>query len=214
MKKSTVALTLLGVVIVLAMVLAYVIQWAMKVEYIQSPIVISTQKMIIYRSEVKEYKHNLMKQKANEGIRFIDEFWQEYPDMRPTEVVTPSPTPKVQGKGEKIKISGTVESFPKFLTDEGFDNRQKALEWLSQKYSENEVVAFDNILKKESGYRTTALNEIGAGGICQAYPHTKMPCELSPEALMCQLEWCDTYIANRYGSPLKAWEFHITNNWF
>lgn len=125
-----------------------------------------------------------------------------------------TPEPKTQGKTEISSNSSTVASFPKYLNDEGAANREKALVWLKSKYSGDDLIAFDNILKKESGYRASAVNEIGAGGICQAYPAAKMGCNLSPDDLMCQLQWCDSYITSRYGSPTKAYQFHIVNNWF
>jgi len=107
-----------------------------------------------------------------------------------------------------------IESFPKYLTDQGSLNREKVLVLLNERYSETDVTAMDNIFKKESGYRADALNEIGAGGVCQAYPASKMPCQLTTDDLMCQVEWCLQYVENRYGSPEEAWNFHIINNWF
>jgi len=117
--------------------------------------------------------------------------------------VTPTPKPKA-----------TIQSFPKYLTDNGAKNRDKILALASAKYQGDDLVALDNIIKKESGYRPEALNEIGAGGICQAYPSSKMGCPLSQDGLNCQLDWCINYINNRYGSPSKAWNFHQQQNWF
>lgn len=107
-----------------------------------------------------------------------------------------------------------IESYPKYLTEQGNINRNRVLALLNKRYDKNNVIAMDNIFKKESGYRADAINEIGAGGICQAYPYTKMDCELTTEDLMCQVEWCLSYVKNRYGTPIEAWNFHLVNNWF
>lgn len=108
-----------------------------------------------------------------------------------------------------------VESFPKYLTDQGNINRTHILSYMEQQgYDQDNITAMDNIFKKESGYRADALNEIGAGGICQAYPASKMGCQLTTEDLMCQVNWCLSYVKGRYGSPLEAWNFHLANNWF
>jgi len=122
--------------------------------------------------------------------------------------------PKVSQTPTKEPIQGQIEALTKYLTDSGASNREKALAWIATKWQGDNLTAFDNIIKKESGYRADAVNEIGAGGICQAYPSTKMPCKLADDDLMCQLEWCNNYIVNRYGAPKNAWDFHLENNWF
>jgi len=122
--------------------------------------------------------------------------------------------PKVSPTPTQVPKSSQIEAFTKYLTDNGASNRERALAWIATKWQGDNLTAFDNIIKKESGYRADAVNEIGAGGICQAYPAEKMPCELSDNDLMCQLEWCNNYIVNRYKTPAEAWSFHLENNWF
>ena len=108
-----------------------------------------------------------------------------------------------------------IESFPKYLTDQGAINRTHVLSYLEQQgYDQDNITAMDNIFKKESGYRADALNEIGAGGVCQSYPFSKMGCQLTTEDLMCQVDWCLGYVKGRYGTPVEAWNFHEINNWF
>jgi hypothetical protein len=112
-------------------------------------------------------------------------------------------------------LSGTLESFPKYLTDYGAEAREWTLDYVSRYYSGDELIAFDNLLKKEAGYRYDAVNEIGACGIAQAYPCEKMNCPLTRDGLECQVQWVVGYLNGRYhGSPLEAWNFHSQNNWY
>ena len=133
------------------------------------------------------------------------------------DTIFPSPqshknTPKRRGKPKEVAKPTTLAPFPKFLTDQGAKNREWVLNYV--KYKGDQLIAFDNLLKKEAGYRPDAVNEIGAGGIGQAYPASKMNCPLTQEGLRCQTDWVQTYIKNRYGSPLMAWNFHEQNNWY
>jgi len=108
----------------------------------------------------------------------------------------------------------SIVPFRKYLTEQGAKNREHVLIWANNDYDEQNVIALDNIFKKEAGYRTDALNEIGAGGLPQAYPASKMGCPLSDEGLRCQYEWAKQYIAQRYGTPSLAWQFHLENNYY
>ena len=120
--------------------------------------------------------------------------------------ITPTPT-----STHKIFVA----SYKKYLTKEAVELREKVISYLKEKINdENEIIAIDNIFKKESGYSPDALNEIGAGGLCQAYPYTKMKCKLNIDDWRCQVDWCLEYIKNRYKTPTEAWSFHLINNWF
>jgi hypothetical protein len=112
------------------------------------------------------------------------------------------------------EIEEKVIPFPKFLNQREFELRNKVLTYVKDKLTENQIIAFDNIIKRESGYDPTAKNHIGAGGLCQAYPYEKMGCELKFEDWKCQVDWCLKYIENRYKNPIEAWKFHVVNNWF
>jgi hypothetical protein len=113
-----------------------------------------------------------------------------------------------------VKEEEKVIPFPKLLNQREFELRNEILEYVKDKLTENQIIAFDNIIKKESGYNPTSKNDIGAGGLCQAYPYEKMGCELKFEAWKCQVDWCLKYIENRYKNPIEAWKFHLVNNWF
>jgi hypothetical protein len=114
--------------------------------------------------------------------------------------------------GESVKR--TVVPFTKFLTEKGAKNREWVLSYVSKYFQGDELVAFDNILKKEAGYREDAVNGIGACGMPQALPCSKMNCPLNESGLECQVQWFIGYINRRYGSPSEAWRFHLINNWY
>lgn len=160
--------------------------------YFRSPITI--QNPVVYKTrQVSKAKH--VKSANTMPLK---------PTLTPTPTSTPTPVAKPK-----------VSSFKKYLTDQGAANREWVLNYAKTHYSGDELIAFDNILKKEAGYRPDALNEIGAGGIAQAYPHTKMGCPLTQEGLQCQVDWFISYLENRYqGSPLIAWEWHLTHGWY
>lgn len=69
--------------------------------------------------------------------------------------------------------------------------------------------ATKTLIIKESGCRTNARNpSSGACGIPQAYPCSKLPCPLNDSGAVCQLQWMDNYVKNRYGSwdnALSTW---------
>lgn len=110
-----------------------------------------------------------------------------------------------------LPASASIASYKKLLTEEANEVRNKLLPQIYADYDADNALALDNILKKEAGYRPDAINEIGAGGMPQALPYSKMGCDLAwtDEAVQCQYAWIKVYIANRYGSPIEAWQFHV-----
>lgn len=137
-------------------------------------------------------------------VRRVKEIKKTPPSIKKP-VILPSPTP----------VKQSLVPFPKYLTDNGAKNREKALAYLSKYYTGDELTAADNILKKEAGYRTDAVNEIGACGIVQANPCSKLNCPLNDSGLECQLQFFVGYInTHGYGTPLVAWNFHLKNNWY
>jgi hypothetical protein len=65
------------------------------------------------------------------------------------------------------------------------------------------------IYMHESGCRTNAVNEIGACGIGQANPCSKMPCSLSDYA--CQNQFFTNYAMQRYGSWEAAYNYWVAH---
>ena len=76
--------------------------------------------------------------------------------ITPTVTVTPTKAPP------------KVVPFKKYLTPQAANIREVILAKIQSEYDEVNALAFDNILKKEAGYRPDAMNEIGAGGMPQA----------------------------------------------
>ena len=69
---------------------------------------------------------------------------------------------------------------------------------------------------RESGWNELAANSIGAYGIPQAYPGSKMSSEgddweTNP---VTQIKWGLGYIEGRYGTPCAAWEHSENNGWY
>jgi len=112
------------------------------------------------------------------------------------------------------KETGGIEPINKYLTEQGAKTREIVLAHLSQYYTGDELIASDNILKKEAGYRYDAINEIGACGIVQALPCEKLNCPLTEEGIICQTQWFIGYLNRRYGTPSNAWRHHLENNWY
>lgn len=69
----------------------------------------------------------------------------------------------------------------------------------------------DYIYMRESGNRTTAINEIGCRGLGQACPGTKLPCG---DDYACQDAWFTQYAMQRYGSWSNARAFWDKNRWW
>jgi len=139
-----------------------------------------------------------------------------------TKIIAPRPhQPRSKGSQTKKGIipqveaaEPKIESFPKYLTDQGARTREIVLDYLDNFYSGDQLIAFDNLIKKESGYRYDAVNEIGACGFPQSLPCEKMNCPLTSEGIICQANWMKIYIENRYGTPLEAWNHSEQVNWY
>lgn len=88
-------------------------------------------------------------------------------------------------------------------------------------WNENEFTYLEQLWQKESSWNPKATNpSSGAYGIPQALPAEKMG-ETSqgggPDYLTnykTQINWGLKYIATRYMTPYKAWDFQRKNNWY
>jgi hypothetical protein len=155
---------------------------------LQSPVVIKFQPVVVKRHpDVKKSEK------------------KELP--KPTATPTPTPTSKPQSK---------IQPFRKYLTDIGARNREIALDHLRSKgFSEDEITAYDNIFKKESGYLANAVNEIGCVGIPQdCLGRMKCSLENTEEAVKCQIDWAVGYVKGRYGNAINAWEHSVAKNYY
>jgi hypothetical protein len=90
--------------------------------------------------------------------------------------------------------------------------------WTGQQWT-----ALNNIAMAESGWVTTVHNGGGQGyipglayGIPQALPGSKMASagadwQTNPRT---QIAWMLEYIRSTYGTPVRAWQFHLANGWY
>lgn len=78
-------------------------------------------------------------------------------------------------------------------------------------------IALNNIVMAESGWNVHADNSSsGAYGIPQSLPGTKMA-SAGPNwqnSAQTQIAWMLQYIQQRYGNPIRAWQFHLANGWY
>lgn len=75
----------------------------------------------------------------------------------------------------------------------------------------------DYIVSHESSWDFKATNESsGAYGLCQALPGNKMATSGSDWKInpITQMDWCNKYAEERYGSWMSAYEFWIENEWW
>lgn len=70
----------------------------------------------------------------------------------------------------------------------------------------------DFIVQHESSGNQYAINSIGACGLFQALPCSKLGCDLSDTA--CQIAWGRNYAIERYGSTYNAYVFWVNNHWW
>lgn len=72
--------------------------------------------------------------------------------------------------------------------------------------------AYAELIFRESGFHPTSVNSIGACGLGQALPCSKMNCELTD--VDCQINWVKSYVERRYGTIDKALEHHDVKGWY
>jgi hypothetical protein len=114
----------------------------------------------------------------------VSEKTQPTPAVTPVAVATPViSTPKAQAQAT--------------LKDLGHEDAWYAVEYIGF---------------KESSWNPTAINSIGACGLFQALPCSKLKCELSN--VDCQVRWATKYATTRYGSWHQAYAFWKANNWW
>lgn len=128
------------------------------------------------------------------------------PSPTPTSTVGVTVTPV---KKQKTKVSIDRRYDYKSATSIMSDTQKKVMSMVEARLGEDGA----KVVYKESSFNPEVVNPNGgACGLFQAYPCSKMKCELSD--ISCQLDWGEQYMINRYGSPEKTLEFHLANNWY
>lgn len=73
----------------------------------------------------------------------------------------------------------------------------------------------DWIISHESGGNPYAVNSIGACGLGQSLPCSKVLSVCgSLDNVSCQIDWVRNYCISRYGSTLAAYNFWVANRWY
>jgi hypothetical protein len=94
--------------------------------------------------------------------------------------------------------------------------REYAKRKVQNKWGVEQVEYFNKIIQKESNWVATAQNPIStAYGLGQFLNSTwsTVGCEKTSDP-QTQIDCTIKYIESRYGTPEKAWSFHIVNNYY
>lgn len=81
---------------------------------------------------------------------------------------------------------------------------------------ESEWAAVDYIISHESSWRYEVVNSIGATGLCQALPGSKMSSAGADYLTnpVTQMKWCNSYAQTRYGGWWSAYNFWQSHRWW
>lgn len=110
---------------------------------------------------------------------------------------TPTPEPQVV---LSAKAQGCVENYP------------EVAEKLKTAFGPEASTAIE-LVCRESSLNPKAVNKSsGAAGLFQAYPASKLKCDLSD--VDCQIAWGKNYIKQRYGTVEAALLFHDQKGWY
>lgn len=130
--------------------------------------------------------------------------------VSPTKAILPSPTPKKRTMIKNVFASETkLKSYPYKEKIAYMDQGQKDV---MTKVESTAGDAYAELIFRESGFHPTSVNSIGACGLGQALPCSKMNCELTD--VDCQINWVKSYVERRYGTVEKALAFHDEKGWY
>lgn len=118
-------------------------------------------------------------------------------------------TPIVEVKAVEPPVEPVTEPEP--------TPQEYAHQKIVERWDEDNWVAFNKLVHKESGWRTDAENKSsGAYGIPQCLPVSKCIAEYPDFKTnpISQINWMLDYVDQRYGSPINALNFHISHNWY
>lgn len=134
-------------------------------------------------------------------------------ENKPVKVPSVTPTPTSKPKALKINLVKDVEASEVY----GYETKTHIMDEMQLRNLPLVEARFGKegtqLVFKESGLHNDSVNsESGACGLFQAYPCEKMGCEL--DDVECQLNWGETYITDRYGTPINAYKFWVSNGWY
>lgn len=128
-------------------------------------------------------------------------------------VVNPSPLPKLVGQIKPIEplVAQTYEQLPVLPVPPPAGSHE---DWMTQAgIPQSDWMYVDYIVTHESTWNYKAINPIGATGLCQSLPGSKMA-TIAADYLtnpVTQLKWCHKYAQERYGGWANAYSFWVGN---
>ncbi len=137
-----------------------------------------------------------------------------YGQADPNEVMCLKDTSNNKTSCYKVKYEEPkVEPSAPIVAQPSTDPKDIAFKRVCETWGEDQWAAFDKLITKESGWNINAVNKSsGACGLGQALPCSKLgDARGNPSA---EIDWIITYINNRYGNPVSAWNFHLNHNWY
>ena len=90
-------------------------------------------------------------------------------------------------------------------------------EWMAAAgISPSDYQYVEAIVTRESGWRHWIVNSIGATGLCQSLPGSKMASAGADYLTnpVTQLRWCSSYAQSRYGGWANAWSAWQSKHWW
>lgn len=120
-------------------------------------------------------------------------------EQKNSNVTNPQEPPKT---GATVAVQEPIVSTPEATAKATLEDLGQGDAWYAMQYIGN----------KESSWNPHAINSIGACGLFQALPCSKLPCDLSD--VDCQVRWATEYATQRYGSWHNAYQFWLQNNWW
>lgn len=146
----------------------------------------------------------------------------------------PSPGPGYTSTGTFLNTLGSPGATVGATNTASGNVQGRAQELVTAKFGAAQWPAFVNLEMSEAGWNTAAKNpKSGALGLAQALGHgtsgtagslgneyggyglsTTEAQQANSGAAEPQLKWMLNYVASRYGTPARAWAFHLAHNYY
>jgi len=142
----------------------------------------------------------------------------QWPKLQPSLPATGQGTVKTSTSGGGSGGKSGSNPMPKSTSDQANQKLgQQMAAAAPYNWTGAQWTALNNIVMAESGWDSTIVNQSsGAYGIPQALPGSKMASagsdwKTNPRT---QIKWMLLYIKQRYGTPERAWQFHLAHGWY
>lgn len=177
----------------------------------KSPIIIKTQRMVEVMSlseyDKRKRQDQLINERAIEWAREIENIDKPEVKIDPNDPTVSIEEAEEATKSTSFRIIKPVEAKETvgytYTAHSGKKYYSQVIDGLKKRFVNWQDAA--ELIAKESGFDPMVKNGIGACGLWQANPCSKMKCELSD--VDCQLDWGKDYISDRYGTVSEALSF-------